>query len=127
MEADGTLLARAFSNLLGNAIKYGRDGKRLFLQMGQETPETVSFHIINFGEVIPTEDLERIFERFYRVDAARTEEQGGTGLGLAIAKSFTELQGGVLELEVDGDLFKVTTTWHMAVSGSYPEASPNSQ
>ncbi len=101
VEADGTLLARAFSNLLGNAIKYGRDGKRLFLQMGQETPETVSFHIINFGEVIPTEDLERIFERFYRVDAARTEEQGGTGLGLAIAKNIIERHGGTISVKSD--------------------------
>lgn len=102
VEADGTLLARAFSNLLGNAIKYGRDGKRLFLRMEQgDTPQTARFHIINFGEVIPAEDMEHIFERFYRVDAARTEGQGGTGLGLAIAKNIIERHGGTISVKSD--------------------------
>lgn len=102
VEADGTLLARAFSNLLGNAIKYGRDGKRLFLRMEQgDTPQTARFHIINFGEVIPAKDMEHIFERFYRVDAARTEGQGGTGLGLAIAKNIIERHGGRILVKSD--------------------------
>lgn len=102
VEADGTLLARAFSNLLGNAIKYGRDGKRLFLRMEQrDTPQSVRFHVINFGEVIPPEDLEHIFERFYRVDAARTEGQGGTGLGLAIAKNIIERHNGTISVRSD--------------------------
>lgn len=100
--ADGTLLARAFSNLIGNAIKYGRDGKRLFLRMEQrDTPQSVRFHVINFGEVIPQEDLEHIFERFYRVDAARTEGQGGTGLGLAIAKNIIERHNGTISVRSD--------------------------
>ena len=59
-----------------------------------------------------------------RGDASRNTE--GSGLGLAIAKSFMELQGGELDLEVDGDLFKVTTTWHVTEQESYPEARPNS-
>lgn len=102
VEADGTLLARAFSNLLGNAIKYGRDGKclRLLMEPG-DGGETVCFHIINFGEVIPAKDLEHIFERFYRVDAARTEGQGGTGLGLAIAKNIIELHNGMISVKSD--------------------------
>ncbi len=102
VEADGTLLARAFSNLLGNAIKYGRDGKRLFLRMEPGgMPQTVCFHIVNFGEVIPAKDLEHIFERFYRVDAARTEGQGGTGLGLAIAKNIIERHKGTISVKSD--------------------------
>lgn len=102
VEADGTLLARAFSNLLGNAIKYGRDGKclRLMMEPGSEG-RTVCFHIVNFGEVIPAKDLEHIFERFYRVDAARTEGQGGTGLGLAIAKNIIELHKGTISVKSD--------------------------
>ena len=56
-----------------------------------------------------TVDSEELTDRFVRGDASRNTE--GSGLGLAIAKSFTELQGGKLDLEVDGDLFKVTTTW----------------
>lgn len=102
VEADGTLLARAFSNLLGNAIKYGKDGKRLFLLMEPGSAiGTVCFHFINFGEVIPARDLERIFERFYRVDAARTEEAGGTGLGLAIAKNIIERHKGTIAVRSD--------------------------
>lgn len=102
VRADGTLLARAFSNLLGNAIKYGRDGKslRILMEPGEET-RTVRFHIVNFGEVIPAKDIEHIFERFYRVDAARTEEQGGTGLGLAIAKNIIELHKGTISVKSD--------------------------
>lgn len=102
VEADGTLLARAFSNLLGNAIKYGKDGKRLFVRVEQDLArQVVNFHIINFGEVIPAKDLEHIFERFYRVDAARTEGQGGTGLGLAIAKNIIERHGGTISVKSD--------------------------
>ncbi len=102
VEADGTLLARAFSNLLGNAIKYGKDGKRIFLLMEPgNVPGMVCFHFINFGEVIPAKDLERIFERFYRVDAARTEEAGGTGLGLAIAKNIIERHRGTIMVRSD--------------------------
>ena len=61
------------------------------------------------------------------MDKSHSREIGGTGLGLAIAKSFMELQGGELVLEVDGDLFKATTTWHVPQEESYPEALPNSQ
>ncbi len=100
VEADGMLLARAFANLLGNAIKYGRDGKLLQVLVEQEQ-DRVRIHIINYGEVIPNRDLENIFERFYRVDASRTEEQGGTGLGLAIAKNIIELHHGSIGVKSD--------------------------
>ena len=66
------------------------------------------------SEVTPEflgQQLDAVFEAFYRLDDARATNTGGAGLGLAIAKSFTELQGGELTLELDGDLFKVTTTW----------------
>ena len=100
VEADGMLLARAFANLLGNAIKYGRDGKLLQVLVEQEQ-DRVRIHIINYGEVIPNRDLANIFERFYRVDASRTEEQGGTGLGLAIAKNIIELHHGSIGVKSD--------------------------
>ncbi|MDE7299064.1 MAG: HAMP domain-containing histidine kinase [Lachnospiraceae bacterium] len=100
VEADGMLLARAFANLLGNAIKYGRDGKLLQVLVEQEQ-DKVRIHIINYGEVIPNRDLANIFERFYRVDSSRTEEQGGTGLGLAIAKNIIELHRGSIGVKSD--------------------------
>lgn len=95
VNADGMLLARAFSNLLGNAIKYGRNGKVLKVVTEFEGDD-VKIRIINYGEVIPEKDIANIFERFYRVDASRTEEQGGTGLGLAIAKNIIERHQGTI-------------------------------
>lgn len=100
VEGDGMLLARAFANLLGNAIKYGRDGKNLKIIM-ETVDMQVKIHIINFGEVIPPEALPFIFERFYRVDASRTEKQGGTGLGLAIAKNIIERHKGTITVKSD--------------------------
>ncbi len=102
VQADGMLLARAFANLFGNAIKYGRDGKVLRVILEQED-KNIKIRIINFGEVIPNKDIANIFERFYRVDAARTEEQGGTGLGLAIAKNIIELHRGTICVKSDFD------------------------
>jgi len=63
-------------------------------------------------------EASELTERFVRGNASRNTE--GSGLGLAIAKSFMELQGGTLELEVDGDLFKVTTTWHVREKAADP-------
>lgn len=102
VDADGLLLARAFANLLGNAIKYGRDGKNLKVRMEKEERDVV-LRITNFGEVIPEKDLENIFRRFYRVDSARMEAQGGTGLGLAIAKNIIELHSGTISVKSDLD------------------------
>ena len=115
---------RVYENLFGNIAKYALPGTRVYVN-GFRIDDTVVITLKNISAQEITVDSSELTERFVRGDASRNTE--GSGLGLAIAKSFTELQGGVLELEVDGDLFKVTTTWHMAVSGSYPEGSPNSQ
>ena len=102
VQADGLLVARAFANLFGNAIKYCRDVKVWRVILEQED-KNIKIRIINFGEVIPNKDIATIFERFYRVDAARTEEQGGTGLGLAIAKNIIELHRGTICVKSDFD------------------------
>ncbi len=110
--ADGMLLARAFANLLGNAIKYGKDGKNLLIRMERQTIDNKAWfavHITNFGEVIPEKDLEHIFERFYRVDASRGEKQGGTGLGLAIVQNIIRRHQGEVQVcsGMDGTCFTV--------------------
>jgi len=91
--ADGDYLARAFANLIGNAIKYGADGKNVNLRLDVKDKEVI-VTITNYGEVIPKKDIAHIFEKFYRVEYSRNEEHGGTGLGLAIARNIFELHGG---------------------------------
>ena len=91
--ADQGRLEQVVVNLLENAIKYTPDGGsvRLFTE---DIGECVRVSVADSGIGIPYKDLPRIFERFYRVDEARTREQGGTGLGLAIVKHIVQLHGG---------------------------------
>jgi len=91
--ADPDAMNQVFGNLIENALKYGRAGKRI--RVGARLLETeVEFTVQDFGPGIASEHLERIFERFYRVDKARSRESGGTGLGLAIVKHIVLAHGG---------------------------------
>ena len=94
--ADGDMLARAFENLISNAVKYGKDGKVIRVTAKREGDE-VKIMIVNYGTIIPQEDLPYIFDRFYRVEQSRQESTGGTGLGLSIAKSIIEKHGGRIQ------------------------------
>ena len=109
IDGDGTLLARLFDNLINNAVKYGADGKRIDIKIIAEN-NIVKIAVINYGKVIPQDELPLIFDKFYRVDQARNSGTGGTGLGLAIAKNITELHHGVIEVTSDlgGTVFSVT-------------------
>lgn len=93
--ADPLLLARVFDNLLSNGIKYGKEGRRLDIELKKEAEEAI-VSIINYGEAIEEGDLPYVFERFYRGDKARSGKNKGTGLGLAIVKSIVELHGGTI-------------------------------
>lgn len=106
--ADGNLLARAFANLISNAIKYGRDGKIVKLRMTKENGKVI-ITSTNYGILIPEKDLNNIFDRFYRVEDSRSSETGGTGLGLAIAKSIIQMHGGTIVARsgFDGTVFEV--------------------
>lgn len=108
VQADGELMARAFSNLIGNAVKYGRDGKIIKIRV-HKTKGMVAVSVLNYGEIIPKESLEHIFDRFYRVDDSRSEETGGSGLGLAIAKKVAEMHGGSIEASsgLNGTIFEI--------------------
>lgn len=101
---------RIYENLFGNIAKYALPGTRVYVN-GFRIDDTVVLTLKNISAQEITVDSSELTERFVRGDASRNTE--GSGLGLAIAKSFTELQGGTLELEVDGDLFKVTTIWRI--------------
>ncbi|MGA3130169.1 MAG: ATP-binding protein [Terracidiphilus sp.] len=91
--ADPDAMHQVFGNLLENALKYAKSGKRIRASARLLTSE-VEFTIQDFGPGIASEHLERIFERFYRVDKARSRESGGTGLGLAIVKHIVQAHGG---------------------------------
>lgn len=108
ISADGNLLARLFDNLINNAIKYGADGKRILVKVhGSE--ELVTIQVINYGYVIPEEELPLIFNKFYRVEQSRSTNTGGTGLGLAIAKNIVDMHGGIIHVTSDlsGTVFTV--------------------
>jgi two-component system sensor histidine kinase SenX3 len=90
---DGELLVTAVANLLGNAVNYSDDHTRVGVG-GRRVGDTVEVSVTDQGQGIPPADQERIFERFYRVDAARSRATGGTGLGLAIVKHVCANHGG---------------------------------
>lgn len=107
--ADGNLLARLFDNLINNAIKYGAEGKRVLVKVNA-SQETVQVSVINYGYVIPKEELPLIFDKFYRVEQSRSTHTGGTGLGLAIVKNIVDMHGGEITVKSDlnGTVFTVT-------------------
>lgn len=107
MDVDPDLMARAVQNLLSNAVKYGKDGKQIIIRL--EKGRNVTFSVTNYGLIIPEKSLDMIFERFYRVEGARSPGTGGTGLGLNIAKEIITLHGGTITVEsgVQGTVFSV--------------------
>jgi two-component system phosphate regulon sensor histidine kinase PhoR len=96
--ADREAIHQVFSNLIDNAMKYGRSGGRIVLG-ARSAQRGVEFYVQDFGAGIPSEHLPRLFERFYRVDKARSRESGGTGLGLAIAKHIMLAHSGSIRAE----------------------------
>ena len=98
VSADREAIHQVFSNLIDNAMKYGRAGGRI--ELGARAAERgIEFYVRDFGAGISSEHLPRLFERFYRVDKARSRESGGTGLGLAIAKHIMRAHAGSIRAE----------------------------
>ena len=91
-------LVQIVGNLLENAIKYSPDGETIDIEIGQSA-ESSWFEVRDRGIGIPSGELDRVFERFYRVDKARSRELGGTGLGLSIVKNLVGAMGGKIDLE----------------------------
>jgi two-component system, OmpR family, phosphate regulon sensor histidine kinase PhoR len=97
--ADRDRLQQVFFNLLDNAIKYGRAGGQIVLRGRESDDARVQLCVADDGPGIAPEARERIFERFYRVDKARSRDTGGTGLGLAIVKHIIQIHGGEVWVE----------------------------
>jgi two-component system phosphate regulon sensor histidine kinase PhoR len=96
--ANPRALDQVLINLVDNAIKYTPDGGRIAMRADVDS-DSVTLEIENSGPGIPSDQLERIFERFYRVDAGRSREMGGTGLGLSIVRHLVARMGGTIEAQ----------------------------
>ena len=98
VSADRDAVFQVFSNLIDNACKYASQGGRILIG-AHDVEGFVQFYVRDYGSGIASEHLPRLFERFYRVDKARSRESGGTGLGLAIAKHIMLAHGGSITAE----------------------------
>ncbi|MDD5422354.1 MAG: ATP-binding protein [Candidatus Omnitrophota bacterium] len=96
--ADENRIEQVLTNLIDNAIKFNKDKGSIRI-VGEEKDGEVKITVEDSGAGIPEKDIPRIFERFYRVDKARSRELGGTGLGLSIVKHIVELHGGKVGVE----------------------------
>jgi two-component system phosphate regulon sensor histidine kinase PhoR len=97
--ADPERLRQVLSNLVDNAIKYGRENGTVTISAQPRDDRQIEICVRDDGPGIPAEARDRLFERFYRVDKARSREQGGTGLGLAIVKHVVQAHGGDVRVE----------------------------
>jgi two-component system phosphate regulon sensor histidine kinase PhoR len=122
--ADPDAMNQVFGNLIENALKYGKAGGRI--RVGAKLSDSeVEFTVQDFGPGIAFEHLDRIFERFYRIDKARSRESGGTGLGLAIVKHIVQAHGGRIWAESElgaGAAFHFTLSLaHLPLPASGPK------
>ena len=106
---DPDKLARVFDNLLNNACHYAYPGSTLYVEGRREAGKAV-LTFRNAGPHIPPEKLERMFERFFRLDAARGTRTGNAGLGLAIAREIVEAHGGTITARSEGEQVEFTVT-----------------
>ena len=105
IRADGRRMWRIFENIYNNAAKYAMEGTRIYAELVAESGNA-KFSLKNISEQALNISADELTERFIRGDISRSTE--GSGLGLSIAKTLVQMQGGLFELYLDGDLFKVT-------------------
>ncbi len=102
LRCDANKMQRVFDNLLRNAVFYGDENSAIDITATQDDAST-AIQFVNRGETIPEDRLVRIFEQFYRLDAARGTNHGGAGLGLAIAKEIVERHAGQLSAQSENE------------------------
>ena len=107
--ADSDKIARVFGNIIKNAISYSKEESEIVINLKKDNNNAI-VEVINKGKQISKEKLSKIFEKFYRLDSARTSRTGGSGLGLAIAKDIVELHNGTIIAESNEEetTFRVT-------------------
>ncbi len=109
LRCDANKLQRVMDNLLRNAVAYSFSGTEIAIAAGQQG-EQVVIRFVNQGPTIPPENLQRIFEQFYRLDVSRSTSSGGAGLGLAIAKRIVELHHGTIEAKSEDERIEFVVT-----------------
>lgn len=109
INGDPDKLSRVFNNLIKNAISYSKEESEIVINLKKDNNNAI-VEVINKGKQISKEKLSKIFEKFYRLDSARTSRTGGSGLGLAIAKDIVELHNGTIIAESNEEetTFRVT-------------------
>lgn len=109
INSDSDKLSRVFNNLIKNAISYSKEESEIVINLKKDNNNAI-VEVINKGRQISKEKLSKIFEKFYRLDSARTSRTGGSGLGLAIAKDIIELHNGTIIAESNEEetTFRVT-------------------
>lgn len=109
INGDPDKLSRVFNNLIKNAISYSKEESEIVINLKKDNNNAI-VEVINKGKQISKEKLSKIFEKFYRLDSARTSRTGGSGLGLAIAKDIVELHNGTIIAESNEEetTFQVT-------------------
>ncbi|MDD3118338.1 MAG: ATP-binding protein [Victivallales bacterium] len=98
IECDRQLIEQTLINLIDNAVKYSEEGSKIEIAAVQNDPDHVALSVCDYGIGIPEKHLPRLFERFYRVDKARSRKLGGTGLGLSIVKHVVQLHHGTVDV-----------------------------
>lgn len=104
IDADAKMIVRMLNNLISNALKYGHGATEINLIANRVNNKFVELRVENNGEQIPKKSLQKIFDRFYRVESSRNLKTGGTGLGLAITKSIVDLHGGTIKCQSTAEL-----------------------
>jgi two-component system phosphate regulon sensor histidine kinase PhoR len=120
---DAALLEQAVGNIIDNAVKYSEPGGRIQIRVARESGE-VRISVTDRGIGIPAEHIDRIFERFYRVDKARSRKAGGTGLGLSIVKHIAALHHGRVTVESapgEGSTFTIVLPEQKTTGGTNGE------
>jgi len=108
VHVDGDLMARVVDNLVINAIRYAKEGKYIDIS-AQEQSENIVISLVTHSNPVPSAELERIFDKFYRLEKSRSVRSGGVGLGLSISRRLVELHGGTLSAgqTADGTAFDI--------------------
>jgi two-component system sensor histidine kinase VicK len=119
IQLDRDQIDQVLDNLVSNAIKYTQEGDLIELEAYKDGSDRIAISVKDTGIGIPKKDIDRIFDRFYRVDKARSRSMGGTGLGLSIAREIVKAHGGTMQLESELNVgTKVTFTIYTPQEGS---------